>query len=98
MPPTPENARSGNALVICAILASDCGRIAGPPSPPLDVYPSTLTSNSSVSGLMSGMDGKVFDETIASAPPRNDARASATMSVVDGVSLHHTGTLATCLT
>ena len=30
----PENSRSGKACVICAILASDWGRIAGPPSPP----------------------------------------------------------------
>ena len=32
----------GKRLVICAILASDSGRIAGPPSPPLDTSPSTL--------------------------------------------------------
>ena len=42
---------------------------------------------------MSGSDVKVFDEEIASAPPRNAPRASMTMSVVDGVSLAHTGTL-----
>jgi hypothetical protein len=47
---------------------------------------------------MSGSDGKVFDETMASAPAASDARASATMSVVEGVSLHHTGTVATSLT
>jgi hypothetical protein len=52
------------------MLASDRGRIAGPPSPPLETSPSTLISNSSVSGSMIGSDGKVFDETIASAPPR----------------------------
>ena len=42
--------------------------------------------------------GTYSTTTIASAPPRNDARASATMSVVDGVILHHTGTLATSFT
>ncbi len=40
----------------------------------------------------------MLDDTIASAPAFSDARASATMSVVDGVSLHHTGTFATSLT
>ena len=33
----PENAPSGNALVICAILAIDSGKIAGPPRPPEEV-------------------------------------------------------------
>jgi hypothetical protein len=47
---------------------------------------------------MSGRDGNVFDETMASAPPRNAPRASMTMSVVDGVSLAHTGTCATSFT
>ena len=47
---------------------------------------------------MSGSDGKVFDETIASAPPRKAPRASTTMSVVDGVSLAQTGTRATSFT
>ncbi len=35
---------------------------------------------------------------MASAPPANDPRASATMSVVDGVSLHQMGTRATSFT
>ena len=39
MPPMPENSRSGNACVICDTFASDCGRIAGPPSPPLETQP-----------------------------------------------------------
>jgi hypothetical protein len=47
---------------------------------------------------MIGSDGNVFDETTASAPPRKAARASSTMSVVDGVSFDHTGTVATSLT
>ena len=47
---------------------------------------------------MSGSDGKVFDDEIASAPPRNAPLASSTMSVVDGVSLAQTGTRATSFT
>ena len=47
---------------------------------------------------MSGSDGNVFDDEIASAPPRNAAPASTTMSVVDGVSLAQTGTRATSFT
>src|ERR1017187_9926848 len=93
-----DNARSGKGDLIDAIIATDFGRIAGPPNPPLDTKPSTFISNSSVIGSMSGMDGNVFDETMASAPPLNAARASSTMSVVDGVSLAHTGTFATCFT
>src|SRR3954471_3704201 len=94
----PEKLLSGKALVSCDILASDNGRIAGPPSPPLETNPSTLISNSRVSGSISGMDGKVFEETIASAPPGKPAPASTTMSAVAGVSLHQTGTLATSFT
>src|SRR5512143_350056 len=81
-----------------AMFASDIGRIAGPPNPPLETNPSTLISNSSVSGSMIGSDGNVFDETIASAPPRKHAAASTTMSCVAGVSLVHTGTFATSFT
>jgi hypothetical protein len=40
----------------------------------------------------------VFEETTASAPPRKAAPASTTMSVVEGVSLAHTGTFATSFT
>ena len=40
----------------------------------------------------------MFDDEMASAPPRNAPRASTTMSVVDGVSLAHTGTFATSFT
>ena len=69
MPPMPEKLFSGNARVICAIFASDSGRMAGPPRPPVETRPSTLTSNSSVSGSISGSDVNVFDEEIASAPP-----------------------------
>ena len=98
MPPIPENSRSGNACVIWAILASDSGRIAGPPMPPDETKPSTLTSGSSVSGSNGGIDGKVLDDTMASAPPRNVASASSTMLAVAGVSLTHTGTVATALT
>ena len=94
----PEKLSSGNACVSCDIFASESGRIAGPPRPPVDTRPSTLISNSSVSGSMSGSDVNVFDEEIASAPPRNAPRASTTMSVVDGVSLAQTGTRATSLT
>ena len=47
---------------------------------------------------MSGRDGNVFEDEIASAPPRNVARASSTMSAVAGVSFTHTGTRATALT
>jgi len=47
---------------------------------------------------MSGSDVKVFEETMASAPPRNAPRASRTMSVVDGVSLAHTGIFAISFT
>ena len=97
-PPMPENSLSGIALVICDIFASDSGRIAGPPSPPLDTSPSTFISKSSVSGSISGSDGKVFEDTIASAPPLNAARASSAISVVDGVSFAHTGIFATSLT
>src|SRR5881397_2532694 len=84
MPPMPEKLLSGNACVSCDIFASDSGRIAGPPRPPVDTRPSTWTSKSSVSASMSGSDVKVFEETMASAPPRNAPRASRTMSVVDG--------------
>src|SRR5713101_4615706 len=94
----PEKAFSGKAFVICAILASESGRIAGPPRPPVATNPSTSISNSSVSGSISGSDVNVFDEEIASAPPRKAARASTTMSVVEGVSLAQTGTFATSLT
>ena len=88
MPPMPEKLLSGNAVVICAILASDSGRIAGPPRPPYDTLPSTLTSNSSDSGSIGGSDVNVFDEEIASAPALNAASASLAMLVVVGVSLH----------
>src|SRR5438105_1533481 len=47
---------------------------------------------------MTGSDGKVFDDEIASAPPRNDASASSTMSAVAGVNFTHTGTFDTSLT
>ena len=45
-----------------------------------------------------GSDVNVFEEEIASAPPSNAPRASTTMSVVDGVSLAHTGIYATSFT
>src|SRR5579859_7671926 len=98
MPPMPENSRSGKAFVICDIFASDSGRIAGPPNPPLETYPSTFISNSRVWGSMTGSDGNVFDDEIASAPPRKHASASSTMFAVAGVSLTHTGTRATSFT
>src|SRR5258708_8710148 len=47
---------------------------------------------------MSGRDGNVFDDTIASAPPRKQAAASTTMSCVAGVSFVHTGIFATSFT
>src|ERR1019366_3193778 len=94
----PEKLMAGNACVMAAILASEMGRIAGPPRPPLDTNPSTLISNSSVSGSITGMEGNVFDDTMASAPPRMHAPASITMSEVLGVSLVHTGTRATSFT
>src|SRR5262249_50874025 len=47
---------------------------------------------------MSGRDGNVFDDEIASAPPRKLAPASSAMSAVAGVSLTHTGIVATSLT
>ena len=47
---------------------------------------------------MSGSDVNVFDDEMASAPPLNAPRASTTMSVVDGVSLAHTGTRAMSFT
>src|SRR5688572_16986065 len=94
----PLNSLSGNVRVIDALLARDNGRMAGRPMPPLDTKPSTLISNSSVSGSIGGKLGNVFDETIALAPPRKQAAASSVMSVVDGVSLHHTGILATSTT
>src|SRR5260221_6263627 len=93
-----ENARSGNAFVMRAMFASDIGKMAGPPKPQLDTSPSTLISNSSVSGSMRGSDGNVFEETMASAPPRKQAPASSTMSCVAGVSFVHTGTFATPFT
>ena len=40
----------------------------------------------------------MFDDVIASAPPRNAAPASTAMSVVEGVSFVQTGTFATSLT
>src|ERR1035437_2942545 len=98
MPPMPEKLLSGNACVSCDILASDNGRIAGPPRPPVDTKPSTWSSNSSVSASKSGSDVNVLDEEIASAPPRNAPRASTTMSVVEGVSLAHTGIFDTSFT
>src|SRR4029079_7869405 len=94
----PENDLSGNAFVICDIFASDIGMIAGPPRPPEDTRPSTFISNSSVSGSISGSDGNVFDDEIASAPPRNAASASSAMFAVAGVSFTHTGTVATSFT
>ena len=94
----PEKLFSGNAFVICAILARERGRIAGPPRPPVETKPSTFISNSSVSGSISGSEVNVLDEEIASAPPRKAARASTTMSVVEGVSFAQTGTFATSLT
>jgi hypothetical protein len=98
MPPIPEKLFSGNARVICAILAMDWGRMAGPPRPPLETRPSTFISNSSVSGSIRGSDGNVFEETTASPPPAKTAPASIAMSVVDGVSFDHTGTFATSFT
>ena len=56
-----ENAPSGNAWHMRAMLASDIGKIAGPPSPPLETSPSTLISNSNVSGSMIGSDGLPHD-------------------------------------
>src|SRR5215203_7099679 len=94
----PENALSGNAWHIRAMLHNDIGRIARPPSPPLDTRPSTLISNSNVSGSIIGSDGNVFDDTIASAPPRKHAAASTTMSRVAGVSFVQTGIVATSFT
>ena len=47
---------------------------------------------------MGGSEGQVFDEQIASAPPRNVAVASSTMFEVAGVSFTHTGTVATSFT
>src|SRR5438105_387752 len=47
---------------------------------------------------MTGSDGNVFDEEMASAPPRNDAAASSTMSAVAGVSFTQTGMVATSFT
>jgi len=47
---------------------------------------------------MSGSDVNVFDDEIASAPPRNAPRASTTMSVVDGVSFAQTGIVSTYFT
>ncbi len=72
--------------------------MAGPPRPPDEVKPSTLTSNSSVSGSMGGSDGNVLEEVMASAPPRKVAPASSAISAVAGVSLAHTGMRATSLT
>src|SRR5436189_1904431 len=94
----PENSLSGKARVICDIFAIDSGRMAGPPRPPEDVYPSTLISKSSVSESIGVSDGQVFDDEIASAPPRNEASASSAMLLVAGVSFTHTGTFATSLT
>src|ERR1051326_2971672 len=47
---------------------------------------------------MTGSDGNVFDDEIASAPPRKEACASSTMFAVAGVSFTHTGTFATSFT
>src|SRR4029453_1930700 len=58
MPPMPEKLFSGKARVISDILASDSGRIAGPPRPPLDTRPSTFISNSNVSWAMTARDGE----------------------------------------
>ena len=44
---------------------------------------------------MGGSDGNVFDEATASAPPRNTALASTTISLVAGVSFAQTGIVAT---
>src|SRR4029450_12093483 len=74
MPPIPEKLLSGNACVIWDILASDCGRIAGPPRPPLETKPSTFISKSSVSGSMGGSDGNVLDDEMGSAPAGKAAR------------------------
>ena len=85
-------------MVICAILAIDNGRIAGPPSPPYETLPSTLTSNSSEPGSIGGSDVNVFDDEIASAPALNAASASFAMLVVVGVSFTQTGRFATSFT
>src|SRR5450759_1212032 len=94
----PEKLFYGNAFVICAILARESGRIAGPPRRPVETKPSTFISNSSVSGSISGRDGKGLEEEIASAPQRKAGGASTTMSVVEGVSFAQIGTFATSLT
>src|SRR5687768_13381167 len=47
---------------------------------------------------MGGNEGQVFDEQIASAPPRKVAVASVTMFEVAGVSFTHTGTVDTSFT
>ena len=47
---------------------------------------------------MSGRDGNVFEDEIASAPPRKVAPASSTMFAVAGVSFTQTGMRATSLT
>ena len=51
----PEKLLPGNAVAICAILASESGRIAGPPSPPketlaVDVDLRTPVSSGSIGG------------------------------------------------
>src|ERR1700741_4408702 len=94
----PENWASGKGLVSWDILASDNGRMAGPPRPPEETRPSTFISKSSVAGSISGIDGKVFDEAMASAPPRNEAPASSTMLAVAGVSFTQTGIFDTSFT
>ncbi len=94
----PLKALSGNLLVISDILASESGRMAGPPRPPEETRPSTFISNSSVSGSMSGSEGKVLEDEMASAPPRKLASASSAMFDVAGVSFTHTGMVATSFT
>ena len=53
IPPIPEKLLSGNACVSCDILASDRGRIAGPPRPPVETMPSTLISCGLTTRLLS---------------------------------------------
>src|SRR4026207_922366 len=69
MPPIPENSLSSNAPVVWAIFASESGRMAGPPRPPVDTRASTFISNSSVSGSITGSDVNVVDEEMAATPP-----------------------------
>mmetsp|Transcript_7961 Transcript_7961/g.22018 ORF Transcript_7961/g.22018 Transcript_7961/m.22018 type:complete len:250 (-) Transcript_7961:360-1109(-) len=101
-PPMPLRVRSGKSfLIICAIaihLASAMGRTALYEYPPGVLYPSTQGSGARVSRLTPMMDMMVLIAAMPSMFFSRQTLAGSVMSVMFGVILAHTGTVATSLT